>query len=298
MNYYLNVLSINDGISSKQLALHNAGIKPHMYYSCERDQVAAGVGDYHFDIVQLGGIDTLNSTRLSYLPKIHLLLINNNQKGTAGDYQDIKRVFEYLKERNPNIKFIYEAEVTMSNKDKETISNLLGIEPFKINTNIVAPHNRYRYYWTNLPCQPFNKRVFHYTLETILEPKVSPKYYLSSRMRKFILTPPKSSKWKHGKIELNPKFAHSLRPSCHKMNRADVDNYVTTHFRPFGKTNVRRLTPLECERLQTLSDDYTEVLESGRKLSDTKRYELIARASAVKIYKQIFWENSKLLMRL
>ena len=68
----------------------------------------------------------------------------------------------------------------------------------------------------------------------------------------------------------------------HKMHRADTDNYVSTVYKPQGKTNVRRLTPLECERLQTLPDNYT----AG--ISDTKRYQCIGNGWTVDVIAHIF----------
>jgi site-specific DNA-cytosine methylase len=70
----------------------------------------------------------------------------------------------------------------------------------------------------------------------------------------------------------------------HKMHRADTDNYVTTKYKPVGKTNVRRLTPLECERLQTLPDNYTEGV------SDTRRYMGIGNGWTVDVIAHIFKE--------
>ena len=58
-------------------------------------------------------------------------------------------------------------------------------------------------------------------------------------------------------------------------------------YKPIGKTNVRRLTPLECERLQTLPDNYTEGI------SDTNRYKCIGNGWTVDVIAWIFKDLKK-----
>jgi len=48
------------------------------------------------------------------------------------------------------------------------------------------------------------------------------------------------------------------------------------------KSNIRRLTPIECERLQTMKDNYTN------HVSDTQRYKMIGNGWTVEIIKHIF----------
>lgn len=44
---------------------------------------------------------------------------------------------------------------------------------------------------------------------------------------------------------------------------------------------VRRLTPLECERLQGFGDFWTEYGHDGRAVSDTSRYQMLGNSIAV-----------------
>ena len=59
-----------------------------------------------------------------------------------------------------------------------------------------------------------------------------------------------------------------------------------------NKVRVRRLTPLECERLQTLPDNYTQygLFDDGkiRKISDTQRYKMIGNGWTVDVIAWIF----------
>lgn len=43
-------------------------------------------------------------------------------------------------------------------------------------------------------------------------------------------------------------------------------------------TRIRRLTPIECERLQGFPDDYTKYGENGEVMSDTQRYKMLGNA--------------------
>lgn len=44
---------------------------------------------------------------------------------------------------------------------------------------------------------------------------------------------------------------------------------------------VRRLTPLECERLQGFPDDWTKYRHDGKQIGDTRRYEMLGNSIAV-----------------
>lgn len=46
---------------------------------------------------------------------------------------------------------------------------------------------------------------------------------------------------------------------------------------------IRRLTPLECERLQGFPDGWTEYGTDGKKISDTARYKALGNAVSVPI---------------
>lgn len=45
----------------------------------------------------------------------------------------------------------------MKNTDRDLISSYLEVEPIKIDSQIIAPAMRKRYYWTNIPQTPIKK---------------------------------------------------------------------------------------------------------------------------------------------
>jgi DNA (cytosine-5)-methyltransferase 1 len=89
--------------------------------------------------------------------------------------------------------------------------------------------------------------------------KVEEKYYLSDKVRNYVLAGGTKNFKTSTKTDL--KIARPLLQTMHKMHRAGVDNYVT-HF----KGRIRKLTPRECVRLMGFRDDFKIVV------SDTQMY--------------------------
>lgn len=53
------------------------------------------------------------------------------------------------------------------------------------------------------------------------------------------------------------------------------------------RTEVRRLTPLECERLQGLPDGFTAITYRGRPAADGPRYKAIGNGMAINVMRWI-----------
>lgn len=52
-------------------------------------------------------------------------------------------------------------------------------------------------------------------------------------------------------------------------------------------SRIRKLTPLECERLQGLPDGWTEFYADGRRVSDAERYERCGRTITIPVVEAI-----------
>ena len=89
--------------------------------------------------------------------------------------------------------------------------------------------------------------------------KVEEKYYLSEKVKKYVLSSGTKNFKTSTKTDLD--VARPLLTTMHKMHRAGVDNYITY---PRGK--IRKLTPRECLRLMGFGDDFKIVV------SDTQTY--------------------------
>ena len=79
--------------------------------------------------------------------------------------------------------------------------------------------------------------------------KVEEKYYLSEKVKKYVLAGG-TKNFKTG-VKTDLDVARPLLTTMHKMHRAGVDNYVT-----HNKGKIRKLTPRECLRLMGFTDDF------------------------------------------
>ena len=154
----INVLSLFDGISVAQLALSQLNIPINNYYASEVDKNPFKVTQHHFPgTIQLGDVREVDGT---ILPPIDLMIFGSpcqdlssmrkDRNGLAGEksglFFDALRI---LKEVNPRY-FVMENVGSMSKFDCKVISDLLGVDPLKINSSLIGPALRNRHYWTNI----------------------------------------------------------------------------------------------------------------------------------------------------
>jgi DNA-cytosine methyltransferase len=285
----INVLSLFDGMSCGQIALNKVGIEYENYFASEIDKYAIQVTQKNYpNTKQLGSVTELDGTTL---PKIDLMyggspcqdLSSSNvwteQKGLEGKKSSLFGEFvRLLKEVKPTY-FLLENVGSAKNSDIEIIDRELGVKGIKFNSKLVLPQNRNRVYWTNIPFElPTIEMTL--TMQDLLETNVDDKYYITQKMYDCIISPATKG-WQSGKMDIDLKIARPLTATMHKMHRADTDNYITG-IAPQGKTNVRRLTPIECERLQGVKDNYTDCV------SDTQRYRMLGNGWTVDAIAHIF----------
>lgn len=304
----INVLSLFDGISCGQVALERAGIEVDNYYASEIDKYAISITQYNYpNTIQLGDVTALTKNQIQALGKIDLLIggspcqslssvnvyLNKDEKGVNGNgksklFWEYVRIYNILKEINPNLKFLLENVGSASLEDREIIDKQLGVKGVAFNSHLLSAQNRNRIYWTNIDFQLPTKRKDIY-MKDIKENEVDDKYYLTQKMYDCIMTPGTKG-WQSGKLEIDLDVARPLLATMHKMHRADTDNYISTDYKPKDKTNVRKLTPIECERLQTLQDNYTKYgIEKGKVklISDTRRYMALGNGWTVDVIAHI-----------
>ena len=249
----MNVLSLFDGISCSMVALKRNNISVAKYYACEIDKHAIQVSKAnHPEIEHLGDVCTLG-----VIPNLDLLIggspcqdlsiSKKDRKGLEGERSGL--FWEYVriwKESKPKW-FILENVNSMPKEAKEIITKELGVQPIMINASLVSAQCRKRLFWTNIPVEglPEDKGIL---LKDILENgEVDER--MTSKGKAFCLD---ASYYKGGSAE------HSIK----KRNRTMV----------VADSKVRKLTPIECERLQGLPDDYT------KHISNTQRYKCLGNA--------------------
>lgn len=164
----MNVLSLFDGISCGHIALDRAGIKVDKYFASEIKDIAIKVTQSNYpDTIQIGDVTKVSADEL---PQIDLLiggspcqdfsLANKNVTGLEGEKSSLfYHYYRLLKELKP--KYFLLENVRMKKDDQAKLSELLGVEPIAINSNLLSAQNRPRLYWTNIPgiVTPADKRI-------------------------------------------------------------------------------------------------------------------------------------------
>jgi len=287
----MNVLSLFDGISCAQVALGRCNIKVDNYFASEIDKNAIKVTQHNYpDTTQLGDVTKIKAKDL---PEIDLLVggspcqgFSNCGKGLNFNDSRSKLFFEYarlLRECKP--KYFLLENVRMKKKEwSDTISKYIGVEPILINSALVSAQSRPRLYWTNIQNinQPKDKNIL---LQDIVDLEKNYEYIADwesvSREYKYgyvhfdFRKPIEPSQWAREKaIYLNSKFT--------TLTAGDVSRILCKDSR------VRRITILEQERLQTLPDNYTNVI------SNSQRHKALGNCFTVDVIVHIL-ENIKSL---
>jgi len=156
----MNVLSLFDGMSCGQIALGRMSINVDKYFASEikKNAIKATQTNYPHTI-QLGDVTKIDTCNL---PKIDLLIggspcqdftrlkVGDDNKGMFGEKS--KLFFDYVKIlKDVEPKYFLLENVVMKKEYQDIISNILGVEPIRINSNLVSYQNRDRLYWTNIP---------------------------------------------------------------------------------------------------------------------------------------------------
>lgn len=293
----MNVLSLFDGMGCGRIALERAGIKVDNYYASEIDKYAIQIAKKNYpDTIHIGSVVDVKA---SELPKIDLLIGGSPCQGFsfAGkqlNFEDerSKLFFEFvrlLEECKP--KYFLLENVKMKKEYQDIISSYLGVESIKINSALVSAQNRERLYWTNIPNveQPKDKGIL---LRDILEngnnvssgecePKILLENIKPSVAKNILEQEENIQEGKNGFYQLkcssgfqDNKIGITKTPSLRAGNSS---TYVKA-----GDFYYRKLTPLEWERLQTLSDNFTEGV------SNTQRFKMIGNGWTVDVIAHIF----------
>jgi site-specific DNA-cytosine methylase len=293
----MNVLSLFDGMSCGQIALNNLGIKVDNYFASEIDKYAIQIAKKNYpNMVHVGDV-----TKLSYsdyrgclvrekeskyivdIPnskRIDLIMGGSpcqgfSRAGKGLDFEDprSKLFFEFvrlIKECKP--KYFLLENVKMNSDSRDIISNYLGVQPIYIDSAVLSAQTRKRYYWTNIPylLDPVDQRI---KLKDIIQTEGELK---GSKVDERMVT-------NKGKAYcLTARYAgatwwNSIERSQRTMIRIEDTSQGIIN----EKYNWRKLTPIECERLQTVPDNYTEGV------SNAQRYKMIGNGWTVKVIEYI-----------
>ena len=188
-----------------------------------------------------------------------------------------KLFFEYVRLLNEiKPKYFLLENVLMGKEHQDIISGYLGVEPIEISSGIVSAQGRRRLYWTNIPFdinQIENKSI---QLKDILDDNVDDSLFIRDDIAKRYIPNKnfnldKSKSCIQGRLSMyqgdrvfNIECKGRTLSASGGNNGGGSCNII---FDP--RTNkLRKLSVLECERLQTVPDNYT-IIEKK-----TNRYKL------------------------
>ena len=317
----MRVLSLFDGISCARVALTQAGVPVDAYYASEVDPRAIQIAMKNYpDTIQLGDVRELKTPPNSIdllvggSPCQDLSIAKQNREGLQGSrsslFWEYIRIFRIVKPRW----FILENVASMRAEDRDIITAEMGVEPVMFNASLVSAQMRKRLFWTNiLLTLPPDRGIL---LKDILEPEVDASLFVNSES--FHKTPQtgRNSTKKLGYVGDNDHQARrvyddngklpALNAICNSMVKlghlSNTDSQGNRVYSPEGKSvtlsalgggggaktglyeiqdRIRKLTPIECERLQGLPDNYTEGI------AKTSRYKCLGNGFCVPVIAHI-----------
>jgi DNA (cytosine-5)-methyltransferase 3A len=264
----MRVLSLFDGISCARVALTQAGVHVDAYYAAEVDPKAIQVAMKNYpDTIQLGDVRDLSDppSPIDLLvggsPCQDLSIAKKNREGLAGSrsslFWEYVRIYRLVKPRW----FIFENVASMPSTDRDIITQELQVEPVMFDAALVSAQSRKRLFWTNIRFQlPADQGIL---LKNILQSDAEVDESMTMNGKSFCLT---ASYHKVG--ESQAEYEHNKKKSQRTMVRAN-------------QTGIRKLTPIECERLQGLPDNYTEGV------AKTHRYKCLGNGFCVPVVAHI-----------
>lgn len=289
----MKVLSLFDGISCGMVAFERAGISVDRYVAYEIDKYAIKISEKNYPAIEhCGDVTTADFTQyrgfdaiIAGFPCQDLSINKANRQGLKGErsglFWQLVRAIDEVKPKW----FLVENNWKMPEKDLHTITQELGVEPILCNSSDVSPQQRYRLIWTNIPVSlPFPKKDI--VVADIIHPISTENLISEVRFNGLEQCTDRTDKpvrigtiGKGGQGErVYSAFGKSVTLTANGGGRgAKTGLYLINGA-------VRKLTPIEAERCQTLPDNYTDA--DG--MSMTNRLKCIGNGWTVDVIAHIF----------
>lgn len=288
----LRVKSFFDGMSGGRESLKRMGIPVKSYKAYEIDKYAITIAKKnHPDIDHMGDVREAKNIE----GEADLILGGSPCQGFsfAGkqlNFEDprSKLFFNFvdaIKTIKP--KYFLLENVNMKKEYLDIISSYMGVEPIRINSDLLSAQRRDRWYWTNIPNieQPkdagikledileegFTDRMKSYCLDANYFKGGNPEQYFKKSRRQLVFNYSSSGR-SNGKVEGRFSYSDKALTLCAGgySSRATTGVFL-------NDMHWRKLSPIECERLQTFPDNYTEGV------SNTQRYKMLGNGWTVDV---------------
>jgi len=238
---------------------------------------------------------------------------------TTPDGEGFRLFMEYVRalKQSECRYFLYENNYSIHKNIKAEITEYLGVEPIMINSALVSAQQRKRCYWTNIPnvTQPEDKGILLKDIIVNLTSQIAKPYITG--ISKQVSGRKINTDGRYKRIyEANKNQKANCITSCMERNMAAIpvrigqigkggqgERIYSVHGKSVtlsangggggaktglykidlldGDYIIRKLTPVEAERCQTLPDNYTEGI------SDTQRYKCIGNGWTVDVIAHI-----------
>jgi len=275
----ITVLDLFSGIGGFHLGLKGAGFEVESYFS-EVDKYAIQVYQNNFKEAKYVG--SVTDVRGTDLPKINAITFGSpcqdfslagKRKGMEGNRSSlITHAIRLIDECRPDF-FIWEnVKGTFSSNNGEdfwaiiqAFTNIGGyrFEWQLLNTKWFLPQNRERIYLVGYIGNGSGGQVFPFE-------KSGRKDYGNS--------------YRGNTCTLTTRYKASTTQG----------SYVNELYKVSSATKIRRLTPIECERLQGFPDNWTKFGTQGE-ISDSQRYKMCGNAVTVNVVKAVAEQIKKVL---
>lgn len=236
------------------------------------------------------GMSTKTNEKILTLPRYMELKAQGFEfEGQSYLFWEYVRILHEVRQTNPSVYFMLE-NVEMGKQWETVINEALGVRGVHISSALVSAQVRKRIYWTNIKTfqtdmfgppdsaipQPRDRGIL---LRDILEDQVEDRYYLKPDIVKNLLTHKERNQAKGN------GFGAVFHEGGGKMGALKVGGHgVDDLVAIYNHTDIRirRLTPVECARLQTIPDWYKW------EVSETQQYKMLGNGWTVEVIKHIF----------
>ena len=266
--FYMNVLSLFNGMNTLRQALENVGFKVDKYYSSEIKSYAIELTQHHFpDTIQVGDINNWKQWDIDWKTIDFIgsgspcqdLSAAGKRAGIHGSRSSLfftfVEILNHVKQLNPNVKFLQENVGSARRVDVGIMSRELGVYPVRINSSLITAQLRDRYYWTNIK-----------TKDTMFDVEVDIPQPNDLKIRlNDIITSGKADALKHTCLNTGSGTGGTQR---YLLHRNDTTGMITLIY---DNNEYRTCNKIEMCRLQGFPDNYCDILtqpKAGSLLGD------------------------------
>jgi DNA (cytosine-5)-methyltransferase 1 len=305
----INLLDLFSGIGGFHLGLERAGFKVSSFNS-EIDKYAIEVYKHNFK--QSKYVGSVTDVRGSELPRIDAITFGSpcqdfslagNRKGMAGERSSlILEAIRLIQECRPRF-FVWEnVKGTFSSNNREDFAAILQafaniggyrLEWQLLNTKWFLPQSRERVYLVGYTPKGSRGQIFPIT-ESAFDTQrlagereesacITTSYHKGMNYDNQLIAASRG----RNPNDLNDRQAGSPMQQRLEINKEGISNTLTSvhkdNYVVGNQQTIRRLTPIECERLQGFPDNWT--LANG--ISDTQRYKMCGNAVTVDVVEAV-----------